>query len=70
MSPTNIFRMLKIAYPFLVSYRVTFSEKQEVFDLFLEFSDDAPGHLTTFGVVGHESTEEAIAAAIELALIA
>ena len=70
MSPSDIFRMLKIAYPFLVSYQVNYSEERDQFDVYLKFSEDAPGHLCTFGCIGHDTAEEAIAGVIALALIA
>ena len=69
MTPTQIFRILKIAYPFLKEYKVLYNEEYDVFDLVLEMSEDAPG-LETVGFVGHDTAEEAITGAIQMAMIA
>jgi hypothetical protein len=69
MTTTDIFRMLKLAYPFLEAFKVEYDESYGVFDLTLEMSEDAPG-LETVAFVGHDRVEEAIANAIQVKMIA
>ena len=68
MTTTDIFRMLKLAYPFLEAFKVEYDESYDVFDLTLEMSEDAPG-LEIVGFVGHDTVEEAIANAIQVKMI-
>ena len=69
MTTTDIFRMLKLAYPFLEAFKVEYDESYGVFDLTLEMSEDDPG-LETVGFVGHNTVEEAIARAVEAKMVA
>jgi len=68
MSPSDIFRVLKIAYPFLEAFKVEYDEDYDAFDLVLEMSEDCPDPTISF--VGRKTVEEAIGAAITFALIA
>ena len=68
MTTTDIFRMLKIAYPFLEAFKVEYDADYDAFDLVLELADDCPDPTISF--VGHKTAEEAIGAAITFALIA
>ena len=67
MTTTDIFRMLKLAYPFLEAFKVEWDESYGVFDLTLEMSEDCPDPTVSF--VGETDVESAIANAIQFAMI-
>ena len=67
MTTTDIFRMLKLAYPFLESFKVEYDEQYICFNLILEMSDDCPDPAISFN--DHTTAEEAITTAIQFAMI-
>ena len=65
MTTTHIFRMLKLAYPFLEAFKVEWDEQYGCFNLVLEMSD----YDQTIKFTGLVTVEEAIANAIQYAMI-
>tara|TARA_R110000796_G_scaffold49386_1_gene117854 strand:- start:398 stop:604 length:207 start_codon:yes stop_codon:yes gene_type:complete len=67
MTTTDIFRMLKLAYPFLESFKVKYDEQYSCFNLILQMSVDCPDPAISFN--DQTTAEEAIASAIQFAMI-
>ena len=66
MTTTHIFRMLKLAYPFLESFKVQWDERYGCFNLILQMSEDCPDPAIAFN---ETDVEAAIANAIQYAMI-
>ena len=65
MTATDIFRKLKLAYPFLVAFKVQRDDEYDCYNLVLEMSDDCPDPEITF--YDQPTPKAAIAFAIEWA---